>query len=478
MAEDEAMNLGLDAFLEMVGLELPDDHTVIYHCTKAVPYFESLATNVFTIPLSGSLIEELGPRGYKGVTALNMWYCGPYIVSEYIEDSTKTLIPNPYYWDQSAKVFDSWTIIKTESNDTVWNLYELGVTNTLTGAIPSATLDTILRDPTSQWYDYICAGPRTTVTYGLYFNYAKKKISDDTMDTEWNLAAANENFRKAFYYGLDLYNLAALLDSVDPDDVILGAMTAPNLVMMPDGTDYSSYVMSLTGFDSNAVKSHHDADLAQEYKEKAMEELSAQGVSFPVHIDMWSGSPQNVQNRYSVWKETIEDGLGTDFVEVEIHTVITSNESEAYNPSYMSIEEQNYGALFSDPTTYLTLLCDDMSGNADYADLYGHIAECENQEIIDQIGTYTQMVREADAITGDHEARLKGLAEAEAFAIEHVLVFPTFLKGATRHVTCINEYTKPSAANDTQKGRFVNVESNADNYTTEEYEAIRSAFYA
>ncbi len=475
MDEEEAMNMSMDTFLDMVGAEAPDDNTLIYHCINSVPYFESLATAVFTCPLSGGLLEEIGVRGYKSVTPFNMWYCGPYLMTEYIEDSTKTMTPNPTYWDETCKRFESYTWVKTESTDTAWNLFELGQINS--PSMSSAQRQIILSDETNPWHDYICLSPSGTVMWGLYFNWAKKKISDDTDDTDWNLAAANENFRQCFYYGLDLYNYAATWDSVDPASAVRGTMTAPEISSFSDGTDYASRVMELTGFNPNENYSHRDEEKFAAYKEAAMSELTAQGVTFPIHMDIWAASTQDSGNTYTILKETFEDYLGTDMVDVEVHTYITSKTSEVYNTSYMSVEVQGYGALFCDPTTYLTMLCNDLNGNAEYADLYGHIAECGNAEIVDLIEEYTRMVREADAITGDHDARLEGLAQAEAFAINHCLVFPT-VTNASRGITCINEYTKPSAANDTHKSRYINIETNADYYTTEEYAAIREAYYA
>ncbi len=475
MTEEEAFALDIDVFLDMVGIEAPDDKTVIYHCINGVPYFESLATAVFTMPLSGGLLEELGVRGYKGATPFQVWYNGPYMFSEYIEDSTKTMVPNPAYWDETCKRFDSWTYIKTESTDTAWELFELGTINN--PSISSAQLETIIRDETDPWHDYVCLSPSGTVMWGLYFNYAKRNSSDDSLDTDWNLCTNNENFRKAFYYGLDLYNYAATWDSIDPTTAIRGTMSAPGIATLSDGSDYASHVMELTGFDPSVNWSHHDDALLAQYKAAAMEELEAQGVTFPVHCDIWAASSQTSQNTYTILKETIEDGLGTDMIEVEIHTYITSKTSEVYNTGYASLEIQGSGPDFCDPLTYLNMLCNDLNGNGEYADMYGHIAECVNQDIIDQIAEYTDMVRTADAITGDHDARLLALADAEAFAINHVLVFPT-CTNASRGITFINEYTKPSAANDAQKQRNINLETNADYYTTEEYDAIREAYYA
>ncbi len=473
--EDEAMSLGIEKFMEMVeGIEIPDDYTVVYHCINSTPYFESLATSVITIPLSGSLLAELGAKGYKGVTPFTMWYCGPYVFTEYVEDNMRVFSPNPTYWDETCKRFDSWTVLRTESTDTGWELFELGTINVPT--MSSATRETIIQDESNPWHDYICLGPDSSVIWSLFFNFAKKNISDNTLDTDWNLAAANENFRKCFYYGLDLYNYEAVWDSIDPPSAVRGTMTAPGISVMEDGTDYATYVMGLTGFNPYENWSREDRDLAQEYQDKAREELTAQGVSFPIHMDIWCGSEQTEQNKGTIIKETIEDGLGTDFVQVEVHTYITSKPSEVYNPSYMSVEVMSYAALYCDPTSYLTMLCDDMNGNAQYADEYGHLAECDNQDVKDLFAEYTEMVRNADAIKGDHNARLEALAEAEAFALNHVMNIP-WATNVSRGITLTNDYTKASPVNDTQKTRYINLETNADYYTTEEYDAIRAAYY-
>ncbi len=165
-----------------------------------------------------------------------------------------------------------------------------------------------------------------------------------------------------------------------------------------------------------------------------MDELAAEGVSFPIHMDLWASSSQSNQNALTVLKESLEDGLGTDFLEAELHTYITSRLSEVYSPSYMSVEAQGFGADYCDPMTYLNELCDDNDGNAAYADMYGHFSECDNPSIIDQVHEYTEMVRAADAITGDKDAGLEALAEAEAFAINHCLVFP-LTSGVSRMIT-------------------------------------------
>lgn len=473
LSEEEGLALGIDKFVETVGVETPDDHTVVYTCIESCPYFDSLATTVFLYPLSHGQLEEVGNKGYKSVSPFDLWYCGPYVVSEFVEDNYKTIVRNPAYWDDTAVLFDSITFLKTESTDTAWDLFQLGEVNDA-GTLSNATINQIANDPTNPWHDYLIKNADTGVTWGIFFNYAKNN-EDGTPDTAWNTAVANENFRQCFYYGLDLYNYFATVDPVDPTSVARGSITVYGLAALSDGRDYTDLVYDLIGFDPYTNYSHQDLDKLAEYKARAIEELTAQGVSFPVHLDLWAASSQTSTDTYTILKEVLEDYLGTDFVDVEVHTYITSKPQEVYYPGYMSLEIQGYGALYSDPMTFLTMACDDMDGNAEFADLYGHISECTSQEVRDLFSEFTQKVRAANAITGDHDARYEALAEAEAFAIEHCLVFPTHTN-AFRGISNINIYSKASAINDTQKFRYVNWETNSDYYTTEEMDAIRSAY--
>lgn len=473
LSEEEGLALGIEKFVETVGIETPDEHTVVYTCINPCPYFDSLATAVFFYPLAKGQLDEVGTKGYKSVSPFELWYCGPYVVSEFIEDNSKTIVPNPTYWDDSALLFDSITFLKTESQDTAWELFQLGEVN-VAGNLSAATITQIANDPTNPWHDYLAKNPDTGVTWGIFFNYAKNNL-DNTADTAWNTAVANENFRQCFYYGLDLYNYLATVDPVDPTSVARGSITVYGLASLSDGRDYTDLVYDLIDFDPYTNYSHQDLDKLAAYKAKAIEELTAEGVTFPVHVDLWAASSQSSTDTYTILKEILEDNLGTDFVDVEIHTYVTSKVQEVYYPGYMSIEIQGYGALYSDPMTYLTMLCNDMNGNAEFSDLYGHISDCTSQEVRDLFEEFTQKVRAANAITGDHDARYEALAEAEAFAIQHCLVFPTHTN-AFRVITNINIYSKASAINDTQKFRYVNWETNSDYYTAEDIAAIRNVY--
>ena len=59
LSEEEAKALTAgegSKFREMVGLETPDDYTVIYHCITEKPYFDSLASYVCLYPMSQAMV--------------------------------------------------------------------------------------------------------------------------------------------------------------------------------------------------------------------------------------------------------------------------------------------------------------------------------------------------------------------------------------------------------------------------------------
>ncbi|MCI6349258.1 MAG: ABC transporter substrate-binding protein, partial [Negativibacillus massiliensis] len=88
LSEEEAKALTAgegSKFREMVGLETPDDYTVIYHCITEKPYFDSLASYVALYPMAQGMVDELG--GADAVRSMNnetMWYNGCYTMTSYI----------------------------------------------------------------------------------------------------------------------------------------------------------------------------------------------------------------------------------------------------------------------------------------------------------------------------------------------------------------------------------------------------------
>ena len=126
--EADALTAGEGSkFLEMVGVEIPDDHTIIYHCIDPKPYFDSVATYACLFPISQAMVDELGgPDGVRAMNNETMWYNGPYLMTTYIQGNEKIQTKNPKYWDTECSLFDTATIKMVESNDVAFQLYQAG----------------------------------------------------------------------------------------------------------------------------------------------------------------------------------------------------------------------------------------------------------------------------------------------------------------------------------------------------------------
>ena len=137
---------------------------------------------------------------------------------------------------------------------------------------------------------------------------------------------------------------------------------------------------------------------------KAIEELTAQGVTFPVEADFYiSASSQTALDSANVLAQVFSDCLGDDYVKLNIKTYIQSVRNEVIIPHLHSITNNGWGADYGDPQNFLG---QELYGydNADYSANYSFInevtAETEaNQQLINTYKEYTKMVEEADKIT-------------------------------------------------------------------------------
>ena len=458
-------------FREMVGLETPDDYTVVYHCLAEKPYFDSLAAYVALYPLSQAMVDELGgPDGVKSMNNENMWYNGAYTMTSYLQGNEKVFTKNPMYWDTECERFDTVTVKMVESNDVAYQLYESGELDYV--QLGEAQVTTIAKDPNHKFYNYLVPDIPSKYSYQFHFNY-NKKTEDGETDTNWNTAIANEAFRKAWYYGLDLSDYFKRSNAINPMVCENNFYTMKGLVYTSDGTEYTELVRQELGLaESNGeTPVRVDATKAEEYKKQAMEELTALGVTFPVEADYYiMASSQTALDSANVLAQCISDGLSDDFVKLNIKTYIKSVNQEVVNPHLHSFVLNGWGADYGDPQNYLG---QEMYGpeNAYYSAHYSYINEVteetpENKALLDTYKEYTKMVEEADKITDNLDERYKAYAKAEAYLLDHVLVLPCNY-GIGWALSKVDNDSKMRAMFGIQDDKMKNWETNMDGYTSE-----------
>jgi len=459
-----------DKFLSTVGIEAPDAYTLIYHMIKPCPYFITIASCACLYPLPQGQIDKLGVDGTFAQQPADMWYNGPYRITEYVQNNSKTFTRNESYWDKDCQLFDEVVVMMVQDAATDDQMFLTGELDRCD--LSEATLRTIWDNPNDEWRDYLVK-PRSVSSHTqLFFNYARKN-KDGSWDENWNKAVANENFRKAFYYGMNLNNLWSYYSYVDPEAICVNTFTLSGVSVFSDGTDYVKKVEELLG--DPGVR--FDAAKGADYAAKAKEELAAEGVTFPVQAYYWiKAGDQASLDRANILKDSIES-IADGFVEVVIDTYVNNATQEVTNLSLQGVTTAGWAPDYGDPENFVDQL---IRGNdaAFFANRSMKVNDMAPSAARDTLDEYTKMCAEANAITGDMDERYLAQAKAEAFYYEHAMAIPLYVTGSWQ-LTRANALTAPYGAYGLQMDVYKNMNvTTAKAYTTEEYKQFQADFDA
>ena len=471
-----------------VGIEAPDDYTLVFTCPSACPYFDTVAAYNSFYPVAPALIEELGVDGFRSCDNTTMWYNGPYVVEEYIQGNTKSYIPNPNYYDAAnVSRFERFTVTMISDGSISLQLYQNRELDEVD--LGESNITTIQSDPSNEYNQQLCEKRAKKFSYCFIFNYDKKNV-DGTPDENWNKAIANKAFRQCFSKGMVLNKFFARYNPINPLKCENDFFTMKGLCYTSDGTDYTNLVAKEMGLDGEAYDGKtmkrlraNNGDIT-ELKKQAMEELSAIGVTFPVHCSYYilAGSTSALDSA-TVLKQCFTDSFGDDFIVLDINTFVSSTMKEVVAPKLQSFVHMGWGADFGDPINFLTqiIVHDD---NAYYSCNMTNIAGIVNNgpasyqtELVAAYEKFTDLVNEGRAIVDDTDARYAAFAKAEAYFLDENLIFPT-VYDITWCLTHVNEYSKINAMYGPCNYKAVNWETSEEAYTTEQYEEFAAAFDA
>ena len=471
-----------------VGIEAPDDYTLVFTCPSACPYFDTVAAYNSFYPVAPALIEELGVDGFRSCDNTTMWYNGPYVVEEYIQGNTKSYIPNPNYYDAAnVSRFERFTVTMISDGSISLQLYQNRELDEVD--LGESNITTIQSDPSNEYNQQLCEKRAKKFSYCFIFNYDKKN-TDGTPDENWNKAIANKAFRQCFSKGMVLNKFFARYNPINPLKCENDFFTMKGLCYTSDGTDYTNLVAKEMGLDGETYDGKtmkrlraNNGDIT-ELKKQAMEELSAIGVTFPVHCSYYilAGSTSALDSA-TVLKQCFTDSFGDDFIVLDINTFVSSTMKEVVAPKLQSFVHMGWGADFGDPINFLTqiIVHDD---NAYYSCNMTNIAGIVNNgpasyqtELVTAYEKFTDLVNEGRAIVDDTDARYAAFAKAEAYFLDENLIFPT-VYDITWCLTHVNEYSKINAMYGPCNYKAVNWETSEEAYTTEQYDEFAAAFDA
>ena len=471
-----------------VGIEAPDDYTLVFTCKDPCPYFDTVAAYNSFYPVAPALLDELCIEGFRGCDNTTMLYNGPYVVEEYIQGNTKSYIPNPSYYDAAnVSRFERMTITMISDGSISLQLYENRELDEVD--LGESSIATIQADPSNVFNQQLCEKRPKKFSYCFIFNYDKRK-ADGTADENWNKAIANKAFRQCFSKGLELSKFYSRYNPINPLKCENDFFTMSGLCYTTDGTDYTSLVAKELGLDGEKYDGKtmkrlraNNGDIT-DLKKQAMDELSAIGVTFPVHCSYYilAGSTTALDSA-TVLKQCFTDSFGDDFIVLDIETFVSSTMKEVVAPKLQSFVHMGWGADFGDPINFLTqiIVHDD---NAYYSCNMTNIegiaengAADYQKDLVAAYEQFTDLVNEGRVIVNDTDARYAAFAKAEAYFLEENLIFPT-VYDVTWCLTHANEYSKINAMYGPCNYKAVNWETSEEAYTTEQYEEFAAAFDA
>ncbi len=407
---------------EDVGVKATDDYTLVYTMEAPCSYFPSVLSYSSYMPVYEPFLTEKGADFGAATGPDTILYNGAFLMSEFAPQDHRTLVKNPTYWDADNVHLDRLELRYNATANT------LGPEQFLRGEVDYAELDaslltTWLQDDAT----YAMVSPtRANVSYSYFYVFNFEPRFDASLEPDnWTLAVNNENFRQSIMAALDRVNGLSVQDPQSPESLVNNTITPPTFASAA-GQDYTQYgpLAAITARDS------FDVTKALDYKAKAVEELTAQGATFPVKVYMrYNPSTTNWDKECQVVEQQLEGALGADYIDVIVEAGPSTGFLGAVRRAGdFALMKCNWGADYADPQTWTDPMARDNSYNFMNQDASRTMGEdtCDHkgEETQAIVNKYYELVDAAKAITTDDAARYTAFAEAEAHLIDHAIVIP------------------------------------------------------
>ena len=441
-----------------VGVKALDDYTVEYTLTRPEPYWNSKTTNSILFPVNEEFLKSKD-KDFGTLTPDSILYNGPYLLKDFTSKSSIEYVKNPHYYDHDKVTIEKVKLAYFDGSDqemTIRN-FESGAYS-IAGVYPNSSNYAKTKE---KYQDNIVYSLQDKTSWYFNFNVNRKTYNHTAKTTDEQKKSAqtailNKNFRQAINFGIDrtaysaqsngeeaasktLRNTLVPPTFVQVGDKTFGEVTASKLVNY--GTEWSGINLA------DAQDAYFNKEKAQAKFAEAKKELEAQGVTFPIHLDVpVDQTNKNAVSGMNSVKQTLETVLGSDNIVIDVQQLSTDDFGNvaflAPNPAARDYDLNFDGWVgdYQDPSTYL----DPFNAESGfYLKIFGLDAK-EDQELIKSLGldTYTKLLKEADAENKDVAKRYEKYAEAQAWMIDNSLVMSAMSNGGTASVTKVTPFTR------------------------------------
>ena len=437
---------GLDAYVKgeitdfsQVGIKALDDYTVQYTLNKPESFWNSKTTMGVLAPVNEEFLNSKGDDFAKGTDPSSILYNGPFLLKSIVAKSSVEFEKNPNYWDKDNVHIGKVKLSYWDGQDT----------NKPTEAFKDGSFTMARLFPTSASYpetekafkDNIVYTQQDSTTFLVGINidrqsYQHTSKTADEQKTSTKKALLNKDFRQALAFGFDRTAYASQVNGASGATKLLRNLFVPPTFVQADGKNFGELVKEklVTYGDEWSNVNLDDAQDGLYNPEKAKAEfakaktaLQAEGVKFPIHLDMPVDQTNTTKvQRVQSLKQSLEATLGTDNVVVDI------SDNVGWSPD------------FADPSTYLDIIKPSVGENTK---TYLGFDSGTNNAAAKQVGLedYEKMVVEAGEETTDVSKRYEKYAAAQAWLTDSALIIPTTSQTGRPMLSKMVPFTLPFA---------------------------------
>ena len=426
-----------------VGIKAVDDYTLQYTLSQPEPYWNSKLTYSVTWPVNGDFLKSKGKDFGKSTDPTSILYNGPYLLKALTTKSSIEFTKNENYWDKDNVYFDTVKLtyddgtdqesLERNFTDGVYNLARLYPTSSNYSKVEKQYKDNIFYTQPGAAVE----GVGINIDRQTYDHTSKE---NDQQKTSTKTALLNKDFRQALGFAIDRTNYAAQLNGKEG-----GSTAVRNIFVKPDfvqadGKDFGTMVMDqLPAYGDewsgvNLADSQdglYNPEKAKAEFAKAKEALQAEGVQFPIHLDVPVNQSSKITvNQVQSIKQSVESALGKDNVVLDIHQLSADDFNNiTYSAPNAAAEDWDlsvgvaWDPDYLDPSTYLDVLKTTSSENT--KSFMGY--DDPNSQAVQKVGLkeYDQLVDDASKETTDLKARYEKYAKAQAWLTDSALYLPT-----------------------------------------------------
>lgn len=443
---------GKEKDFSLVGVKALDDYTVQYTLNKPESFWNSKLTYSVLFPLNADFLKAQGKK-FGTQDPSSILYNGAFLLKSLTSKSVIEMEKNQNYWDKKNIKIDSikLTYYDGSNTDTLYKGFDEG-TYLATPIFPTKP---IFKEIEKKYGNNITYGIQDATTYYGAFNlnrsaYEFTSKSSDKEKSDTKAAILNKSFRQAVNFGINRKSYNAQSNGevaaeyalrniiVPPTFVSTSTKNFGDLVteeLKSYGTEWSDVNLS------DAQDGLYNKDKAKAAIQKARTELEAEGVSFPIHLDIPIDAKDDISlQSVSSIKESIESTLGNDNVIVDLQKLSNANyervtyfaenaEQHDFDISFAS----GWGSDYLDPSTYLDIF--NAKNGAKLAAI--GLSSTTNPDIISKIGLdqYTELLNNASSISDNLDSRYEAYAKAQAWLTDSSIVLPTTSKGGTPRIS-------------------------------------------